>query len=215
MTILAHRGIWRNKNQQNSVSGLMDAIAGGFGVELDIRDYCGNLVLSHDIADRSSPLFEDFLECYSNMNSNMPLAINVKSDGLAPLVAKAVSSFGVDNYFCFDMSVPEQFAYIRQHLKIAQRISNYDFMPSKLDACTPVWVDTFGEDQLPTDILSILVDGDALMAIVSTELHGHDHNGLWQSLRDWIMYKGLIGDTRVMLCTDFPFEAEEYFNGRH
>jgi hypothetical protein len=215
MEILAHRGIWSDKAEQNTLAGLEKAIVAGFGVELDVRDYCGNLVLSHDIADELSPSFMDFLEIYVSHKSVSSLAVNIKSDGLATLISTALEHFGItSNYFCFDMSVPERFTYLRKSLTVAQRISQYDFVPAYLESDMPVWVDTFGASQLPIDNLNLLVDGTAPIAIVSNELHGQNHIHLWQSLQNWIVDKSLIGDSRIMLCTDFPFEAEVYFNAR-
>lgn len=216
MEILAHRGIWIDKAEQNTLTGLEKAIVAGFGVELDVRDYCGNLVLSHDIPDELSPSFLDFLEVYVSHKSVSSLAVNIKADGLAPLISTTFERFGITSkYFCFDMSVPERFAYLRKSLTVAQRISQYDFVPDKLESDMPVWVDTFGASQLPIDNLNLLVDGTAPIAIVSNELHGQNHIQLWQSLQNWIVEKSLIDDSRIMLCTDFPFEAEGYFNARY
>ncbi|WP_270990530.1 hypothetical protein [Campylobacter upsaliensis] len=51
MQILAHRGFWREKKEQNSLASLAKAFEMGFGIETDLRDGGGggNLLLSHDI----------------------------------------------------------------------------------------------------------------------------------------------------------------------
>ncbi|MDL0110362.1 MULTISPECIES: hypothetical protein [Campylobacter] len=36
--ILAHRGFWREKNEQNSLASLAKAFEMGFGIETDLRD---------------------------------------------------------------------------------------------------------------------------------------------------------------------------------
>ena len=46
------------------------------GLEIDIRDYNGILVLSHDLPNEKCLLFEKFLE---SVNPNTMLLINVKS----------------------------------------------------------------------------------------------------------------------------------------
>ena len=51
MDILAHRGVWRISEERNSMSSIRAALDAGFGIETDVRDYKGNLVISHDIAD--------------------------------------------------------------------------------------------------------------------------------------------------------------------
>jgi hypothetical protein len=216
MTILAHRGIWTNKNEQNSLLGLEKAIVAGFGVELDVRDYCGRLVLSHDIADDESTSFLEFLDLYARRESKTTLAINIKSDGLAGMVSDALARFGITtNYFCFDMSVPEQFPYLRRGLVVAQRISPFDFVPAVFDREKPAWVDSFGDKELPVATLDSLVVGNIPIAIVSTELHGCEHTQMWSSLQTWLSCQSPAVHSRLMLCTDFPYDAEEYFNGRH
>ncbi|EOW0926690.1 hypothetical protein ACN2DH_001486 [Campylobacter upsaliensis] len=36
--ILAHRGFWREKNEQNTLASLAKAFDMGFGIETDLRD---------------------------------------------------------------------------------------------------------------------------------------------------------------------------------
>ncbi|EAI9482035.1 hypothetical protein GZ521_001197 [Campylobacter upsaliensis] len=38
MQILAHRGFWREKNEQNTLASLAKAFEMGFGIETDLRD---------------------------------------------------------------------------------------------------------------------------------------------------------------------------------
>lgn len=47
--ILAHRGWWTSREDQNSLDALTRALTAGFGVETDIRDCAGRLVVSHDM----------------------------------------------------------------------------------------------------------------------------------------------------------------------
>jgi hypothetical protein len=216
MEILAHRGIWSDKDEQNSLLGLEKAIVAGFGVELDVRDYCGRLVLSHDIADDQSPSFVEFLNLYSRYGANSTLAINIKSDGLATMVSDALGYFGITaNYFCFDMSVPEQFPYLRRGLLVAQRVSPFDFVPTVFDREKPAWVDSFGDSNLPVATLDTLAMRSIPIACVSTELHGREHTQMWCTLQTWLSRHTPAVHSRMMLCTDFPYDAEEYFNGRH
>ncbi|EAH9987818.1 hypothetical protein E0F82_07000 [Campylobacter upsaliensis] len=59
MQILAHRGFWREKNEQNTLASLAKAFEMGFGIETDLRDGGGgNLLLSHDIAIFFKKLFK-------------------------------------------------------------------------------------------------------------------------------------------------------------
>ena len=55
MEILAHRGYWNSNIANNSEEALFGALKNGYGFESDIRDYMGRMVISHNIADSSSP----------------------------------------------------------------------------------------------------------------------------------------------------------------
>ena len=74
--ILCHRGAWNNEAEKNSISALKKAIALGYGFESDVRDYRGELVISHDIADENSPLAE---EVFKFLSSTPPLVLAIKA----------------------------------------------------------------------------------------------------------------------------------------
>ena len=48
INIIAHRGLWKKKRDQNTIKSLVKAIDSGFGVELDLRDYKNDIIISHD-----------------------------------------------------------------------------------------------------------------------------------------------------------------------
>ena len=48
IAILAHRGFWTEPAEKNSREALERAFREGFGIETDIRDRNGALVVSHD-----------------------------------------------------------------------------------------------------------------------------------------------------------------------
>ena len=53
MIILSHRGYWKDVNEKNQQVSFERSFSLGFGTETDIRDYKGELVISHDIADEN------------------------------------------------------------------------------------------------------------------------------------------------------------------
>ena len=55
MKILAHRGFWADEEEKNTLSAFGKAFDSGFGIETDIRDRNGELVISHNPPDTSSP----------------------------------------------------------------------------------------------------------------------------------------------------------------
>ena len=84
MEIISHRGFWNNTRGKNSVHAFVSALSSGFGIETDVRDYDGNLVISHNIPNENSQTVDSFLNSFSKSenNYNLCLAINIKSDGL-------------------------------------------------------------------------------------------------------------------------------------
>ncbi len=60
--ILAHRGIWNKKLKKNSLDALTLALDMGFGIETDIRDRNGVLVISHDMANETDILLDDLFK---------------------------------------------------------------------------------------------------------------------------------------------------------
>ncbi len=52
MELLAHRGYWSNGIPGNSPEALKRALECGYGIESDVRDYDGTLVISHYVAEK-------------------------------------------------------------------------------------------------------------------------------------------------------------------
>lgn len=216
MDILAHRGFWETPEEKNSPAALARAFADGFGVETDIRDRNGALVISHDPPSGPCMTFEDFLAMYIRHGAPGPLALNVKADGLQRLSADALAKAGVGEnaYFFFDMSIPDAFLFARQNLPIFTRESEIEPTPHLLDRAQGIVLDCFHADWITAaKILQHLEAGRSVM-LISPELHGRD------PVRSWAEWRKLTGarvarpaDTRLMLCTDRPREAKEVFGG--
>ena len=65
MKILSHRGFWLNPEEKNKQISFKRAVDCGYGIETDIRDYNGKLVISHDIPNEDCLQLDDFLQKYS------------------------------------------------------------------------------------------------------------------------------------------------------
>lgn len=87
------------------------------------------MVISHDIATKDSLSLDKFLSLYYsyNIHSNSTLALNIKSDGLQEILKSKISQYNIQNYFFFDMSVPDALGYIKHGLNIFTRQSEYKF----------------------------------------------------------------------------------------
>ena len=49
MKIIAHRGYWLEQSEKNTLVAFERAIKCGYGFETDYRDYCGKIVIAHDV----------------------------------------------------------------------------------------------------------------------------------------------------------------------
>ena len=210
MNIISHRGCWSSEREGNSLSALCSSLQNGFGLETDLRDLNGVVVISHDMPQTSSEplLFDEFLDYYRKVKTNLPLALNIKSDGLQKKVKASLDAYNVDNYRLFDMSIPDQ-KITRDHgLKFLSRLSDIEPQALMIEDSSGVWLDAFYTDWFGIALIDEFLAVNKEVWIVSPELHGRDHQNLWSLLKS---YSG-IGRSSIFLCTDFPLEAQEYYN---
>ena len=91
MIILAHRGLWLQPAERNTLAAMRTALTEGFGVETDVRDLDGELVISHDPPRQGASPFEDFLDDFVQIGKSGLLALNIKADGLQSALAKVLT----------------------------------------------------------------------------------------------------------------------------
>ena len=202
MKILCHRGFWRNINEKNTLEALKRAISAGYGFESDVRDYCGHLVISHDIANENSPALDDIL---SILSDKFCFAINIKADGLANLLKNSLEKHSLENYFAFDMSIPQMLSYRDAKIKFFTRQSEFEPIPALYETCAGVWLDSFISDEWITlELIKKHISEGKKVCIVSPELHNRDFKEFWARLTP-------IKELNWYLCTDLPIEAEKFF----
>ena len=204
MNILAHRGFWEKEDEKNSRVAIERALKHGFGIETDIRDFKGELVIAHDIADENSLLFEDFLSCYDEGNYRTTLALNIKADGLQVKLSNLLEKYKVDNYFVFDMSLPEQLKYNKGNFKVFARMSEYEKKPYLIETAQGIWLDAFNDEWYEMDTISKFVGLGNQVCIVSPELHNRPYEKLWMEVRE-------TNFENLLICTDFPDKAKAFF----
>jgi hypothetical protein len=190
--IFAHRGIW-GALRQNSLSAISQATDLGFAVETDLRLLKDKIVLSHDPVQ---------LELADDLNSILPskapLALNIKMDGLIPFLN--ADALHVSNYFFFDGSMPEMYKYRQLGLNTACRVSELESeTPWKAEV---VWLDSFSHEWwIEGEVLQRLTS-NAMVVVVSPELHGRDRLQTWELVRQEFM----DGNPNIAICTDYPEE---------
>lgn len=210
MHIVAHRGLWLDPAECNAPSAFRRALDRGFGIETDVRDMAGQLVLSHEmpLPQHSVPL-EELLTYYAHNKCTTPLALNIKADGLQESLASLLSRYHISNYFVFDMSIPDTLGYLRHAMPTFVRRSEFETHSALEQRARGIWVDELTVSWLTAPALCDLAAPGMPLAIVSAEIHGRDHMVQWHEIsqasrrsphaKEWI------------LCTDWPEHAREYF----
>jgi hypothetical protein len=206
MIVIAHRGCRREAAEENSRAAFERCFDAGFGTETDLRDASGAVVIAHDMPKGGEPTFEDVLRIMDGRN--LPLALNIKADGLGEIIAKLLVRYGHTNYFTFDMSVPEMLRQIQGGLQVFTGLSDIVSVPVMLAESAGIWLDCFHSDWYGSEIIDDLLAGGKKLCIVSAELHGRSMDGQWERIRRC----AYLESSRLMLCTDMPEKAEWYFN---
>lgn len=221
---LSHRGFWDSKSKQNTRDAFERSFVSGFGIETDLRDHQGSVVISHDPPGTNSNSifrFEDLLSLYRECNSNATLALNVKSDGLAEQVKALLHRYEVNRYFVFDASIPDMLMYLKLGLNFFQRQSELevplDAMAAKLIPTLPcgIWLDSFFGNWYSPQLIKDHLDSGVDVCVVSPELHGRRPHLLWDALQSLVSEMAITSETgqgRLMLCTDHPRQFADSFN---
>ena len=176
------------KHRANTV----DKINPKFGLEIDIRDYNNNLVLSHDPPDNHSTSLSNYLK---NIHPEQFLAINIKSTEIEGDLHSILNDFHISNYFTFDWPIPSLLKALTKNLSCAFRLSEYekDIIPG----CNWVWVDSFESIWYNVEFLTSLKKSGLKIALVSPELHNRKS--------DLKQVKEIVNSIKVdAICTDLP-----------
>ena len=203
MEIISHRGYWGDRSERNQAVAFHRSFDLGFGTETDVRDLGGQLVISHDMPTGTEMSLDALLTIMGGRN--LPLAINIKADGMAAAVKEKFERAGHTNWFVFDMAVPDMRSYLQQGVATYTRLSEVEPSPAWINQAAGIWLDGFeGEWYSNADIEALLAQG-LKVCVVSPELHGRPHEPLWSRLLDLRNTAGLT------LCTDLPETAQHYF----
>jgi hypothetical protein len=211
MNILAHRGnvAGPNPQKENSIDFLLSALKAGYGIETDIRDMDGEVVVSHDLPVGQVPKFSEFLLRLPGLNDGQVLALNIKSDGMHKLIEKMMGSHNaIGNTFFFDMSVPTLYALSKtlRGENLASRLSDIEPEPMLYDSVGWIWIDCFVKDFDDWARAKKYAMGGKKLAFVSPDLHKRPHTPFWKELKE-----NFPGEGDIYLCTDYAEEASEFF----
>lgn len=210
MKILAHRGCWNEGVKSNSPQALRSALEMGFGFESDLRDYCGELVISHDIAGATCQKAEEIFQWLREFHDQYCFAVNIKADGVKELLTEGLERHQIKNYFTFDMSATQMIEFRQQGLVYFTRQSEIEPVPIMYKDAAGVWIDGFyNDDWITAELLNQHIACGKTTCIVSPDLHKRPHLDFWRRLLRFD-----VDFDKVMLCTDFPLDAANVFADR-
>ena len=192
------------KHRINSVKDLVSTPI-HFGVEVDVKEKNGEIVCGHDPIDEES-LFIDWVKNYKHKF----VAVNIKQEGIEPLVISILENANIRDFFLFDLSFPMLMKLSESGEKrLALRVSDLEgfehaeFFIGKVDW---IWLDIFKNVNFLSKAESILEEFK--VCGVSPELHTRrDEQNNHKILVDLLGFKGLFN----AVCTKTPDKWEESF----
>lgn len=203
MNILSHRGYWIEPSEKNSIPAFTRSLECGFGLETDIRDCAGRIVVSHDMPIGTEVDLDVLIKLLSDMDQS--LALNIKADGLAVSLKNALSACDIKDWFAFDMSIPDMRVYLNEELPVFARVSEVEKDPPWIDEVAGIWFDSFHAGNHEVDRIAAYLRGGRRVCVVSPELHGRPHLDVWEGM------ESLSGEAGLMICTDYPEQARRFF----
>ena len=209
MIIISHRGWWKNRDERNMREAFVRSFDAGFGTETDLRDICGKIVISHDMPHGNEITFEEVLQIMDGRN--LPLALNIKADGMSNAIQELLAKYNHTNYFTFDMSIPDMVVQVSKGLRVFTGQSDLIKNPILLDKSAGVWLDAFNSDWYNAEMLDDIVAKSGAVCVVSADLHGRDNTYQWQQIKK----SQAFNSDNLMLCTDYPDKAKEFFYAKN
>lgn len=190
------------KHRINTIHDLQE-VPNKYGVEIDLRLYMGEVVLSHNPFEGGDK-FKKWLDHFQHKT----LILNVKEDGLEDFIVGMLSDRGISDYFFLDQPFPTLRKSLIASLPAALRLSEYE-NPINLEDLKPdwVWLDSFtGNWSYLERHSEWLRSGKVKLCVVSPELQGrlNAHEAL--SILDLMRKLNLQIDAA---CTKFPDVWEE------
>lgn len=178
----------------NTISEL-DSTPIEFGVEVDVRDYGDNLILSHDPFIMGESL-DEFLKNYKHRF----IIFNIKSERIEYKILEKISKYKIKDYFFLDSSFPMIYNLSKMGEKnIALRFSEFESIESVIKmtgSINWVWVDCFTIFPLTKEIFDILKERNFKICIVSPELQNKQDEIF--EYKKYMIDNGIVPD---MICT--------------
>lgn len=169
------------------------------GIEIDVRDYDGELRLVHDPLLGGERL-DDLLAAYRHAL----VIFNTKCDGLVDPILALAAKYGIHDYFFLDLANPTLINLVRRGVRqIAVRYSEYEPLEFALAFAGQidwVWVDCFTRLPLDQDSYRRLHEHFKI-CLVSPEMQQHPRSmiGTYQAQLTGMPIDAVCSD----LCDDW------------
>lgn len=166
-----------------------------FGVELDIRDEGGELIISHDPFVMGES-FEAYLKAYNHGT----MILNVKSERIEHRILELIKKYTIRSYFFLDSSFPMIYLLSKEgESNVALRFSEFEGMDTIRNMASRVqwvWVDCFTKLPLThSEYIEMKTLGYKL-CLVSPELQGRDCE--IEAYKSQLASEGIVFDA---ICT--------------
>ena len=125
----------------NSLSKLKN-VPKNYGIEIDVRDFKKDLILSHDPFKKGDKL-DKFLKYYNHGT----LIINIKSEYIESKVMRLLKKYQIKKYFFLDSTYPSIInQYQKKDFNFAIRVSDYESIKNIYnfkDKIKFIWLELF------------------------------------------------------------------------
>jgi hypothetical protein len=105
------------------------------------------------------------------------------------------------------MSFPDMLRYVDRNLVFYTRFSEFEPYSLLTESAKGVWLDSFRRQWFDINVIDGILKKKKKVAIVSSELHGRNHETLWELIKEFNLHRNAM----VSLCTDFPEVARDFF----
>ena len=174
------------------------------GVEVDVRDFDGKLILNHDPFQKGENL-ENYLKEFKHKF----IIFEIKSEGIERNVIRIAKKYRIENYFLLSVTYPFVNSLASEGFRrLSVRFSEYEglemakSMKGKIEW---VWVDTFSK--LPFDKKSYNEIKDFKICLVSPERWGRP-----QDINKYVKYMGKNSMIIDAVVTGNPSEWIKHFS---
>ena len=153
--------------------------------------------------------FEEVLQIMDGRN--LPLALNIKADGMAEEILRLLKQYNHTNYFTFDMSIPDMVMQLKTELIVFTGLSDILSPAVLLDQAKGIWLDCFNSDWYDSKLVDTYLEMGKPVCIVSADLHKRNIKRQWEIIKQCSHFSS----DSLMLCTDYPEIAKEFFYGEN